>query len=60
MLQKSVQGERSYGRDVDYRGDKVRAAWMYIPSFRWGLVVKQDESEALALVIRQRPAVLGF
>ena len=59
VRQKSVQGERGYGRDIDYRGHAVRAVWMYIPSFRWGIVVKQDESEALALVHEQRRAVLG-
>jgi signal transduction histidine kinase/CheY-like chemotaxis protein len=32
---------------------------MYIPSFRWGIVVKQDESEALALINQQRRAILG-
>ncbi|HXJ43505.1 MAG TPA: response regulator, partial [Bryobacteraceae bacterium] len=60
LMQKAVQGERSYGREVDYRGNMVRAASMYIPSFRWGVVVKQDESEALSLVNRQRWAVLGI
>jgi signal transduction histidine kinase/DNA-binding response OmpR family regulator len=58
MMQKSIQGERGYGRNIDYRGRLVRAVWMYIPSFRWGIVVKQDESEALALINRQRRAVL--
>jgi signal transduction histidine kinase len=32
---------------------------MYIPSFRWGIVVKQDESEALALMNQQRRAILS-
>jgi signal transduction histidine kinase/DNA-binding response OmpR family regulator len=59
MMQSSVQGERGYGPNIDYRGYPVRAVWMYIPSFRWGIVVKQDESEALALVNQQRGAILG-
>src|SRR5437588_226609 len=36
LLQRAVQGERGYGSAVDYRGVPVRAAWMYVPSFRWG------------------------
>lgn len=47
--QHAVQGERGYGKVLDYRGTPVLAAWLYVPSFRWGLTVKQDESEALAL-----------
>ncbi len=60
IMQRSVQGERGYGPNVDYRGYPVRAVWMYIPSFRWGIVVKQDETEALALMDQQRWAILGI
>ncbi len=56
FLQKGVQGERGYGTGVDYRGVPVYAVWMYVPSFRWGLTVKQDESEALALIHQHRSA----
>jgi methyl-accepting chemotaxis protein WspA len=50
----AVQGQRGYGETVDYLGTKVVAVWTYIPSFRWGLVVKQDATEAFALVYRQQ------
>jgi signal transduction histidine kinase/CheY-like chemotaxis protein len=56
IQQRAVQGDRGYGRDIDYRGMPVRAAWMYAPSFRWGVTVKQDESEALALIRQDRNA----
>ena len=52
----AVQGQRGYGETLDYRGLKVVAVWTYIPSFRWGLVVKQDSTEAFALVYQQQRA----
>ncbi len=39
-------------------GHDVLAAWTYLPSFRWGLVINMDEDEALALVHDQRRATL--
>jgi methyl-accepting chemotaxis protein WspA len=56
-VQRAVQGERNYGEEIDYRGQRVAAAWSYLPSFRWGLVVKQDIDEAFALINRLRTAV---
>ena len=32
------------------------AAWSYVPSFRWGLQVKQDRDEAFAMIDQQRLA----
>ena len=58
-LQRAVQGERGFGREVDYRGVPVVAVWTYLPSFRWGMVVKQDADEALALIAHQRLAIGG-
>jgi signal transduction histidine kinase/DNA-binding response OmpR family regulator len=57
-MQRAVQGGQGYGRDVDYRNAPVRAAWVYAPSFRWGVVVKQDESEALSLIRQDRNATI--
>jgi len=56
-MQKAVQGQRGYGEAIDYRGRKVVAAWSYLPSFRWGMVVKQDVDEAFALINSQRKAI---
>jgi len=58
--QKAAAGERGYGPAIDYRGAEVAAAWCYVPSFRWGLVVKQDATEAFGLVRFQRFAVIGL
>ena len=58
--QKAASGERGYGNASDYRGEEVVAAWSYLPSFRWGLVVKQDAREAFGLVRFQRAAIIGL
>ena len=58
-MQKAVQGERGYDDDkvIDFRGKRIVAAWSYLPSYRWGMVVKQDIDEAFALVYKQRLVV---
>ncbi|NDC63091.1 MAG: HAMP domain-containing protein, partial [Planctomycetia bacterium] len=58
--QKASSGARGYGIVRDYRGTDVVAAWCYLPSFRWGMSVKQDASEAFALVNFQRAAIIGL
>jgi methyl-accepting chemotaxis protein WspA len=57
-MQKATTGGRGFGEALDYRGVQSLAAWTYLPSFRWGLQVKQDKVEAFALVSQQRTAVL--
>ncbi len=52
-MERAVRGERGYGLAIDYRGVKVMAVWSYLPSYRWGMVVKMDYDEAFALTIRQ-------
>jgi methyl-accepting chemotaxis protein WspA len=58
--QRAANGERGYGIVRDYRGEEVVAAWCYLPSYRWGMTVKQDADEAFALVRFQRLAILGL
>ncbi len=58
--QRAATGDRGYGETTDYRGMEAAAAWCYVPSFRWGLVVKQDAAEAFGLVRFQRLAVVGL
>ena len=58
--QRAASGSRGYGTARDYRGEEVVAAWCYLPSFRWGMNVKQDAREAFALVNFQRAAIIGL
>jgi methyl-accepting chemotaxis protein WspA len=58
--QQAATGQRGYGIVRDYRGTDVAAAWCYLPSYRWGMSVKQDAREAFALVHFQRAAILGL
>ena len=44
----ALNGSHGSGVFKDYRDVDVIAAWNYIPSLRWGIVVKIDVSEALA------------
>ncbi|MCP4663039.1 MAG: HAMP domain-containing protein [bacterium] len=41
-------GERGITETEDYRGEKVLAAYTYIPETRWGFVAKQDLQEVYA------------
>jgi methyl-accepting chemotaxis protein WspA len=56
----AAQGEEGYGPAIDYRGQDVVAAWRFLPSFGWGLSVKQDASEAYAPLRFQRNAIIGL
>ena len=58
VLDRALRGERGIDVVEDYRGERVLAAWRYLPSFRWGVVVKMDVSETLASVARLR--VMGL
>jgi methyl-accepting chemotaxis protein WspA len=53
-MQRSVRGERGYGPAIDYRNEPVMSVWSYLPAFRWGLQIKQDQNEAYELIDRQR------
>ena len=57
-LKKAVRGDHGYGYFTDYRGTNCIGFWTYLPSFGWGMVVKQDVSEALALVVIESRAAL--
>lgn len=51
-IQNAVQGIKGSGLSVDYRGKPVIAAWRYLPSFDWGMVVKIDTDEAFSSVAK--------
>ena len=49
-MQAAARGETDSGISVDYRAEKVLAAWRHIPSANWGMVTKTDAKEAFAPV----------
>jgi methyl-accepting chemotaxis protein WspA len=59
-MQSAVTGHRGYGEMFDHLGKRVVTAWTYLPSYRWGISVKQDSSEAFDLLRKQRQAVGAF
>lgn len=59
-LPRAVQGLRGIGIVRDYRDKEVVAAWRYLPSLRWGMVVKIDSAEAFEPVAIVRNTVFGL
>ncbi len=57
-LQQAVQGVKGSGITEDYRGVETVGTWRYVPSMRWGMLVKIDTSEAYAPIVRYRQALL--
>ncbi len=57
-FQRALAGHRGHGAAVDYRGHQVLAAWRYLPSYGWAMVVKADLDERRARVDRLRN--MGF
>jgi len=47
-IQDATRGKSGQGIMPDIHGIQVLAAWNYLPSLNWGLVVKIDQDEALA------------
>ncbi|MFQ5451475.1 MAG: HAMP domain-containing protein, partial [Nitrospinaceae bacterium] len=45
-IQEAVNKKQGSGVAHDYRNREVLAAWKYLPSIRWGMVIKMDASEA--------------
>ncbi len=59
-MERAINGQRGYGRVIDYDSTPVMAVWSYLPSYRWGMVVKQDIDEAFALTRRQASIVTAL
>jgi len=49
-FQDALSGTRGMGLVKDYRGKDVLAVWQYLPSLRWGMIVKVDSGEVFSLV----------
>jgi PAS domain S-box-containing protein len=57
-IQEALKGNNGSGISMDYRGQKVIAAWRHLPILPWGMVAKIDVSEAYEPVTRLRDFVL--
>src|SRR5690606_17972837 len=57
-LQEAARGQSGSGRQTDYRGVVTLAAWEYVPSLEWGLLVKIDEQEAMQAINEARARTL--
>lgn len=49
-MQQALNGESGKNYSIDSRGEEVIAVWRYLPVLHWGVVVKKDASEVLAVV----------
>ncbi|MDH4100873.1 MAG: response regulator [Nitrospirota bacterium] len=56
----ALEGNRGSGEGKDYVGTDVVAAWRFLPSLNWGMVVKIDRDEAFADAIRIRRVSVGL
>lgn len=54
LIQEAVQGISGNGFSIDYRGKEILAEWRYLPSLRWGMVVKIDRAETFAPIYNLR------
>ena len=59
-MQLAVRGNRGYEAMVDHLGHPVVTAWTYLPSYRWGITVKQRSDEAFDLLSQQRRGAVTF
>jgi methyl-accepting chemotaxis protein WspA len=59
-MQRAVTGNRGYGEMLDHLGVSVVTAWTYLPSYRWGITIKQTSDEAFDLLRKQRQATTAF
>ena len=59
-IQRAVRGHRGYAELLDHTGKLVVSAWTYVPSYRWGITVKQSKEEAFDLLSQQRRGAVIF
>jgi methyl-accepting chemotaxis protein len=53
-LQEAARGQSGAGLQNDYRNISTFAAWQFVPSLEWGLLVKIDRSEAVRRAVEAR------
>jgi signal transduction histidine kinase len=58
-MRQALSGGRGMGVVPDYARIEVAAAWRYLPSLSWGMVVKKDMTEVLEPMRQMRQATLA-
>ncbi len=56
----AVHGGTGNGMSMDDRGREVLAEWRYLPSLRWGMVVKMDKEEAFGTITEIKTAGIAM
>ena len=57
-IESALEGRNGGGLCLDYRGEKVIAAWRYISSINWAMVAKIDTTEAFAPITTLRDFIV--
>ena len=50
-IQQAIKGKKGAGLSHDYLNQEVIAVWRYLPSLRWGIVVKINTAEAFIPIL---------
>ncbi|OYY93186.1 MAG: hypothetical protein B7Y41_12740 [Hydrogenophilales bacterium 28-61-23] len=53
-MEKALSGQPGEGEALDYSHTPVTAAWRYLPSLQWGMVMKMDSAEIMMPVWKLR------
>jgi signal transduction histidine kinase len=57
-MREAIESKVGSSISVDYRGHQVLKVWRYLPTFRWGMVIKMDMSEVFASAGKLRDTLL--
>jgi class 3 adenylate cyclase len=58
IIKEAGRGTSGFGEMIDQNNTKVLAAWRYIPSLGWGILVKINLSEVISPIIKLRRQLL--
>lgn len=61
-IELAIRGIKGFGLTEDFEKENVLAVWRYLPTIRWGMVVKINASEALAFTntLRNNMILIGI
>lgn len=59
-LWQALDGDRGYGLIAEHQGQKVFAAWRYLPHLNWGMLTKIHVNEGMQEVVSARRNLLMY